>query len=407
MEINELYQRMLDGEDFETLVAHYSDDKGSKDKGGMLPRFGSNRMVPEFIVAVDNIQDTGDISEPVLTSFGWHILKLHERKRPGEYKVEVLELKRKMTKDSRAAKSKESVIRRIKIDNSFKEYPENLRALFDAIDSSFYAVEWSADKVADMDKKILQLGKDKYTQHDFGVYLEKIQGKRGTASLESFFYREYHNYVNGLCIALEDKNLEEIYPEFRMLMNEYRDGILLFNLTDEKVWTKAIKDTLGLEEFYSDNRNNYMWGERLQASLIILNDPAQEDDIRKLITQATSQGENLIDAGLDTLENVILISDVFSLGDNSFIDKIAWVEGQSPSAPLTDHNDLYDGRKNNENTIIFAVVYSVIEPEPKTLDEARGMVTSDYQNFLEKEWINELKETYPVTVHENILEDIE
>jgi peptidyl-prolyl cis-trans isomerase SurA len=321
--------------------------------------------------------------------------------------VEVLELKRKMTKDSRAAKSKESVIRRIKIDNSFKEYPENLRALFDAIDSSFYAVEWSADKVADMDKKILQLGKDKYTQHDFGVYLEKIQGKRGTASLESFFYREYHNYVNGLCIALEDKNLEEIYPEFRMLMNEYRDGILLFNLTDEKVWTKAIKDTLGLEEFYSDNRNNYMWGERLQASLIILNDPAQEDDIRKLITQATSQGENLIDAGLDTLENVILISDVFSLGDNSFIDKIAWVEGQSPSAPLTDHNDLYDGRKNNENTIIFAVVYSVIEPEPKTLDEARGMVTSDYQNFLEKEWINELKETYPVTVHENILEDIE
>ncbi len=186
-EIYELYERMMNGENFEDLVKQYSDDKGSKDKGGVLPRFGSNRMVPEFIVAVSELSDTGQISEPLLTSFGWHILKLIERQPPGEYKVEVLDLKRRMTKDSRANKSKESVIRRIKNENGFKEYPANLKDLLVTIDSSIYESEWSADKVAGMNKKILVLGGEKYTQHDFGVYLEKQQYLRGSAGLETFF----------------------------------------------------------------------------------------------------------------------------------------------------------------------------------------------------------------------------
>ncbi len=97
-DINIVYNRILDGEKFESMVIMFSEDRGSKEKGGVLPRFGSNRMVPEFILAVSEMQEVGDISKPVLTSYGWHILKLIERKRPGDYEVEVLELKRKMTK---------------------------------------------------------------------------------------------------------------------------------------------------------------------------------------------------------------------------------------------------------------------------------------------------------------------
>ena len=405
-EINDLYQRIMNGENFEELVKNYSDDRGSKDKGGVLPRFGSNRMVPEFIVAVSEIEDSAGYSKPVHTSFGWHILKLIERTPPGDYKVEVLELKRRMTKDSRANKSKESVINRIKKENNYKEFPENLQELYLAIDSSFYVGEWSADKVASMNKKLVQLGKTKYSQHDFGVFLEANQRKRGTTGLEAFVHNEFKEYVVGLCIDLEDSQLEDKYPEFRLLMGEYRDGILLFNLTEDKVWNKATLDTLGLEEFYLENQDKYMWGERLEADIIILNDPAMESDIRHEITRAAARNKSLKEIGLDTLDNVIIKSGVYAKGDNSFIDKIVWTQGHSTAAVLTDYNDLYDGRSNNENSIIFAYVYEIRKPEPKTLDEARGIVTSQYQTYLEKEWVKELKAKYPVTIHEEIIEDI-
>ena len=406
-EISVLYQRILEGEKFEDLVLEFSDDRGSKEKGGVLPRFGSNRMVPEFIVAVSDIQDSGDISQPVLTSFGWHILKLLDRQRPGDYKVEVIDLKRKMTKDTRAMKSRETVIDRIKSENGFKEYPENLQELLNAIDSSFYAREWSAEKVAGLNKKLFQLGGNKYSQHDFAIYLEDKQTRRGTTGLEVFFYSQYSDYANKKCIDLEDSKLEGKYPEFRLLMAEYRDGILLFNLTDERVWSKAVKDTLGLQEFYTDNSGNYMWGERLEADIIILNDPATEENIRGMISMAVDKKMSLKEIGLDTMSGVFVQSSIYAKGDNDFIDKIAWEEGLSESMPLTKFNGLYDGRSHNESSIIFALVKSLRAPEAKHLDEARGLVTSDYQNYLEEEWIRTLKAKYTVVVHEEVLEDIQ
>ncbi len=406
-EISVLYQRILEGEKFEDLVLEFSDDRGSKEKGGVLPRFGSNRMVPEFIVAVSDIQDSGDISQPVLTSFGWHILKLLDRQRPGDYKVEVIELKRKMTKDTRAMKSRETVIDRIKSENGFKEYPENLQELLNAIDSSFYAREWSAEKVAGLNKKLFQLGGNKYSQHDFAIYLEEKQTKRGTTGLEVFFYSQYSDYANMKCIDLEDSKLEGKYPEFRLLMAEYRDGILLFNLTDERVWSKAVKDTLGLQEFYTNNSGNYMWGERLEADIIILNDPATEENVRGMISVAVDKKMSLKEIGLDTMSGVFVQSGIYAKGDNDFIDKIAWKEGLSESMPLAKFNGLYDGRSHNESSIIFAHVKSLRAPEAKQLNEARGLVTSDYQNYLEKEWIRLLKEKYTVVVHEEVLEDIQ
>ena len=405
-EINDLYKRIINGEKFEDLVKEYSDDRGSKDKGGVLPRFGSNRMVPEFIVAVSNLNDSAAISEPLLTSFGWHILKLIERQPPGDYKVEVLEIKRRMTKDVRANKSKEVVIARIKEENSFREFPENLNELFLAIDSSFYVSEWSADKVLTLKKKILQLGKLKYTQYDFAGFLEKNQKQRGTTALEAFFYGQYHKYVTGLCLELENGQLEEKYPDFKMLMNEYRDGILLFNLTDERVWSKAVTDTIGLEAFYEANSANYMWGDRLEVDIFILSDPEMEKEIRQMIGRGVGRKQSMKEAGLDTVTNVIVLSGVYARGENSFIDEIEWKKGQTFAQPLTDFNDLYDGRSHNENSIIFALIHDIRLPEPKSIDEARGIITSDYQNYLEAEWVSTLKEKYQVTIYEEILEDI-
>jgi len=168
-----------------------------------------------------------------------------------------------------------------------------------------------------------------------------------------------------------------------------------------------VKDTLGLQEFYTDNSGNYMWGERLEADIIILNDPATEENIRGMISMAVDKKMSLKEIGLDTMSGVFVQSSIYAKGDNDFIDKIAWEEGLSESMPLTKFNGLYDGRSHNESSIIFALVKSLRAPEAKHLDEARGLVTSDYQNYLEEEWIRTLKAKYTVVVHEEVLEDIQ
>ena len=400
-----LYNRIADGESFEEMVAQYSDDRGSKEKGGMLPPFGANRMVPDFIEAINEIQDTGDIHEPLLTSFGWHIVKLINRERPGAYEDEVLQLKNKMSRDVRAQKSKESVIKRIQEENGFNEYPENLKALLEAIDSSYYTRDWSAEKVQNMKKKIFVLGGKKYTQYDFALHMDMRQSRRGTTELDLFFYKQYDEFVTKATIELEDKILEEKYPEFKLLMQEYRDGILLFNLTDEKVWSKAVKDTLGLQEFYEANKDNYKWGKRLDADIIMLNDPEWEDDVKSKIDNA--EGKSPQELGLDTIPGIFIESGLFPEGENGFVDQIHWKKGYSETLPLHDFHELYDGRANDENSIVFAHIKDIRRPEVKSLDEARGMVTSDYQNYLEEAWIKELKERYTVTINEEVLESIE
>ena len=404
-EIWDYYNYMMEGESFEKMVAQYSDDRGSKEKGGMLPPFGSNRMVPEFIKAISEIKDTGDIHEPMMTSFGWHIIKLIERDRPGDFASEVPELKNRMARDMRAQKSKESVIRRIQEENGFTEYPGNLKALLDAIDSSYYSRDWSAEMVKNMKKKVFVLGEKKYTQYDFAKHMDMRQKRRGNKSLDLFFYEQYDEYVHQACIDLEDKILEEKYPEFKMLMQEYRDGILLFNLTDEKVWSKAVKDTIGLQQFYEANKHDYKWEKRLDADIIVLNDPAQEEEVTSMIDNAGKK--SLQEIGLDTIPGIFVESGLFPKGENSFIDQINWKKGYSEMLPLHDFHELYDGSVNDENSVVFAHIKDIRKPEPKTLDEARGMVTSDYQNFLEEQWIRELKETYTVTVNEEVLDNIE
>ncbi len=189
-------------------------------------------------------------------------------------------------------------------------------------------------------------------------------------------------------------------------MQEYRDGILLFNLTEEKVWDKATQDSLGLEQFYRANKENYMWGERIEADVVILNDPAMEAEIRPMITRAAAKKQSLSDIGLDTLDGVFVQHMVFSKGDNPYIDAIEWKEGHTETRKLTEFNELYDGRSHNENSVVMGYIYELREPEPKSLDEARGLVTSDYQTFLEEQWVKELKEKYSIEVDEEVFEDI-
>jgi peptidyl-prolyl cis-trans isomerase SurA len=395
--IDEAYAKLKNRAKYEDIVTEYSDDKGSAAKGGVLPGFGVNRMVPEFIEAITKLKNVGDYSEPVQTAYGWHIIKLIERKPIKSFEDEKAQLKARIVKDSRSDKSKESIVNRIKNDNNFKEFPETLKDIYTVIDSSLLEGKWDVAKAKNLAKTMFVLGNQNFTQADFAQYLATKQSKRPKMNLNAVVNEKFGQYIEDMTLNFEDSKLESKYPEFKSLMKEYRDGIMLFELTDKKVWSKAIQDTTGLKEFYELNKNKYMWDQRLDASIFTCKDESVAKDARKLaknlINGKLTEADLLKKINTDSITVLKIEHKKFSKNDNPIIDSVKWEKGISPNLI-----------KNNKT--VFVVVYNLVAPEPKSLKEAKGLITSDYQNYLEKEWIEQLRKKYPYEVNKEVFESI-
>ncbi len=395
--IDEAYTKLQKGAKFEDVVKDYSDDKGSASKGGVLPSFGVNRMVPEFIDAIAKLNNIGDYSQPVQTSYGWHIIKLVDRKPIKSFDDEKAQLKSRIIKDSRSNKSIESVINRIKKDYNLKEFPETLKDFYAVIDTSIFDGKWDVQKAQKLSKTMFTLGPKTITQTDFAHFLASKQAKRPKMSIPPYVNDRYKIFVDDYCKNYEDGKLEEKYPEFKSLMKEYRDGIMLFELTDKKVWSKAIQDTNGLKDFYENHKKNYMWEVRLDASIYTCNNSEIADNARKLLKDVDkgkiTENDVLKKINTDTIPSMKIEHKLFLKKENPMIDSVKWSKGVS--------NNISKDKK-----IVFVVVHKVVEPEPKQIKEAKGLITADYQNFLEKEWIDQLRKKYTYTVNKDVFESL-
>jgi peptidyl-prolyl cis-trans isomerase SurA len=178
-------------------------------------------------------------------------------------------------------------------------------------------------------------------------------------------------------------------------MREYRDGILLFDLTDKKVWSKAVKDTVGLKVYYEANKNNYMWEERLDATIYTCKDAEIAKKVREMLAKQGKSGkpsDEDIKAELnkDSQLNLKVEAGKFIKGENDVLENVKWEPGLSPDIA-------YNGQ------IAVVTVRGKVAPSPKTLNEAKGLVTADYQTYLEKEWIDSLRKKYPFQVNKDVL----
>lgn len=395
--IDEAYAKLKGGAKFEDVVNEYSDDKGSAAKGGVLQEFGVNRMVPEFIQAIAKLNNIGDYSEPVQTVYGWHIIKLIGRTPVKSFEEEKAQLKSRIIKDSRSNKSKESVINRIKTEYGFKENPGAINDFYTVVDSTIFEGKWDMASAAGLTKNMFTLGDKSYTQQDFAKYIGSKQGKRSKMKVKPFINDRYTSFIEESCIQYEDGKLEQKYPEFKSLMKEYRDGIMLFELTDKKVWSKAIQDTTGLQEFYEKNKANYMWDERLDASIFTCNNEETAKNTRKLLKNYENGKITEMDIykkiNTDSLPFLKIERKKFSKKDNPIIDGTPWEKGVTENI-------------SKDNKVIFVVKHNVVPPEPKLLKEAKGLITADYQNYLEEEWIKQLRSKYPYEVNQRVFESL-
>lgn len=388
--INEVYKMLTAGQKFEDLAKQYSEDKGSSKYGGVLPVFGTGKMVPEFESEAFALKNVNDYSKPFTTSYGWHIVKLLERKALPSFEAAKADIKAKISRDSRADVNKKSFIVKLKNEYKFTETTASLKKFYAKADSSLAVTAFKKQETANPKDPIFTIGTSVYTIADYADFLSQYQFNMFKDNMPKSKKEAYDNFVNKTLLDYEENRLDQKYPEFKILMEEYRDGILLFELTDQKVWSAAVKDTVGLERFFEQSKANYQWGDRLDASIYTCANESIANEVRKLIKNKKITEDSLLRRiNKSNPLNLSIKSDKFEKGENAIVDGLAWKKGVTDNIAAN-------------NTVVFVKIKSKINAQTKALNEVRGTVTADYQNKLEKEWIAVLKQKYPVQIDDSV-----
>ncbi|MFO0357155.1 MAG: peptidylprolyl isomerase [Sphingobacteriaceae bacterium] len=394
--IKELHTKLKAGDKFEDLARQFSDDKQTAEIGGQLQPFKSGRFPKSFEEAAFGLKNNNDFSEPVETPYGWHIIKRVDKKDVPAFEDMKSELKSRISRDSRSQMGRTALIERVKKENNFKENLKNRDEFKKIMDSTYLKATWSADRAkAFGNKEIFNLGGKSYTQNDFAKYLEKQMTIRTQDDAFEVMKPIYKTWVEETIVAFEDAQLEKKYTEFRNLVREYREGILLFDLTDQKVWSKAVRDTSGLKKYYEDHKTSYMWDERADVTIYKCQTAAIAKDVRKMMA-AKKTDKEIQDAVNKTSQLNLSIDNIMYLkGENKNVDD-NWKVGLVAK-------DIED---TNEKKFLVIKVNKILAKQSKTLPECRGMVTADYQNYLETEWLNYLKNKYTVKINDDVLKTI-
>jgi len=397
IKIDKLYDRVIKGEDFGKIAHELSDDHASAGQEGELSWFGTGRMVPEFETAAFALKTKGEISKPIRTAFGWHIIKLLDKRGIGSFDQLKTDYKTRIMNDERADIINTAFVNKLKKQNPYKISQSNLTAFY-TLDSAVYQGKINLKKDA-LPKPLLTIQKTNFTGADFKSYLESSPAAAKKIPVKEYIDQSFKKFVNSSFIKYEDQNLENKYADFGNLIGEYHDGILLFDIMDRLVWSKATRDSSGLAVFYKNMKDKPVWGERLDAGFFHCKTKDIADNVKKLVSDQANK--KLTDAQIIKMvcdsaagsDCVMIDHKLFSKTDNKQIDSIAWKPG------ITD-------LPGKDSQVSFIYVWGTRSPETKSLDDVRGLITADYQNYLEERWISDLKNKYKVIINQDLLHKI-
>lgn len=392
--INELYDKLMAGEKWDDLVREHSDDPSSSQKGGELPAFGTGtttRMVPAFEDVAFALKNDGDISKPVKTEYGYHIIKRLEWNDVKAFDGMKKELQNKVNRDERSKKTQSSFVERLKVEYKYQDKSKKgLKWFVKNVDTTYYSGKWNADKLKS-NKTMFVLDGKNFGQQDFADYMEKnYRGVRKDAN-DVVVKQQYKAWEKDAILAYEESKLAGKYPEFKALITEYHDGILLYEIMTDKVWNKAMKDTVGLKAYFEENRSKYMWGNRVDAVIYECTNEKIADQVYKMIQNDTINSKHVLDViNKDSELNLRVRTNKFDTETTSYI------KGKNLNDGINKPYEL-DGK-------FFVVkVNEKLAPKTKEFNEAKGAATSDYQNYLEKAWLEELAKKHTIKVNESIL----
>lgn len=398
--IRALYDRLKGGARFEDLCRESSEDQKTAENGGYLGFFGINRVEQAFEEAAFSIQTDGGFSEPVETSIGWHILKRISLKGPQSFDLARPQLEAKIKRDARFELARKAMLADIKRNNSFKENAAPLTRFAATLTDTFFTFRWKAPEV-NATEWLFSLGNQKQTLGDFFTYLTDNPRERmrlRDTPIQDALASLYQLFLDEQCMRFEERQLESKYPDFRSLLREYEEGILLFEATRIEVWDKAAQDTLGLQDYFASIPGKYSWNERAEVTKYII-DPLNMNQVEPARVFSAYNNQESVLAKFNTSDKTLITAEAFMIERDKSPesgDLRDWKAGEV-TPPKVDRE---------RNHFYFLKVENVLPAQPKALTEARGYIVADYQDFLEQKWVEQLRQQYEVKLNPSIFDKL-
>jgi len=395
--INAIYKDLVEKtKTFEELAVEFSEDRKSAKNGGEIGWINSGgNFYPEFEEAVFSLNIDGEFSKPFKTPNGWHIVKRLNYEPVGDLKSMSYNLKNKIQKDARAQKTKSSFINKLKIEYQLKNML-NMKELITIIKNKNFNYEnmEANKKIKTIKNTLLTFSNISYTNYDYIEYLLKSKSIEKNKIDQNLIKQQFEKFINQKIIDFEKTQLESKHPDFKALMKEYRDGILLFEISDQKIWTKAIKDTAGLKEFYTLNKATWIWPNRVNGTLFT-------SESKKTLKKVSSLKTKKLLSN-DSIMSILNKDNLFNLKyENKIIDDFS-----KYNLTFDQLNKGYNGPFNYEEKLVLIYVEEKLPQRNKELKEAEGIIVSAYQNYLEDQWLTRLKKNHTITINYNTLYSI-
>lgn len=393
--IQDIYKKLKQGEDFEALAKQFSDDTNSAPNGGMLAPFSSGQINSnEFEGAAFGLNEIGEVSEPFKTQYGWHIVKLYGKKPIASFEDMKSELEQKVKRDERSKLIDEALYTKLKTKYNIPEEQPALTYFTSILNTDYFKSTWQLPKDFTADKPLVKIGNKQLTYKDFGDYLVSVQ--RNTAAKTDFktlASKHYNAFLNTNLVTYQEDNLENENEEYAHVVAEYRDGLLLFDLMETTIWNTAKTDSLEIQDYYNSNKNKYLTPKRVDAVVASSKDQKTLKKVGKLLKKgmALQQIKALVNSN-DKID-VIFTVDTMDVNHQALPKGFEFKEGISK---IYNHN----------NAFVLVQVKEVLPETQKTLEEAKGLVISDYQAYKEEKWLKELAEKYKIVINQEALKNV-
>ncbi|MDD2564807.1 MAG: peptidylprolyl isomerase, partial [Salinivirgaceae bacterium] len=384
-------------------IHRFSEDKNASGTNGLLSKYEPGRMFPEFDSMAFSMEQ-GTMSEPFYSELlrAWFIIYIKGKSPHPTYNEALDQIKRRVGRMPHSyLRSRNLAVKLLKEYNVVAD--ESVVAIaIDTLKQKHENGRAYSENILENMKTPFAIINDTVPliQHDFLMYLESTINEKPNDIVE-YSKSKVQEFLEKAVLKYENEILHQKYPDFAYTVQEYHDGILLFNITDSIVWQKASADTAGLREFFNKNSQNYTWDERIDAAILTSNAVEHSNKLGKTLQKAMKKGTEINAEFIHKLRAEFNDSSIFVK-----VERLPQERGQNELVTKTGYKKGMHLVQETENRLLWCYVFGTVPPTPKKLSEVRGMVTADYQNELEKRWIQELRKKYNIVENKEILENL-
>ncbi len=393
--IEEINQQLTQGVAFASLAKQYSDDPSTAVNGGKIRRFGQGALnSKEFEKTAFSLNNKGELSKPIKTQYGWHIIKLIEKHPLKTFDQQKSELAKKVEKDSRSKLVTTSFIDSLRMKYAIEKNEKAISYFKKTVPTTFFDEEWSIPENKEFKKNIFAIGQQQYSYKDFAEYLQNNK-RRGAAFADTDIFIEelYKSFEASKLLSYYEEHLEEDNVDFANVVNEYREGLLLFDLMESKIWNVSKTDSIGLKKFYEDQKNKYTKNEAYKVIKASSSNPEVINKVESLLTSKKSLEEIKSEVNKGDVSQVLFSEEELVKGEDTL-----------PKDFLVGEGEITITKEENFTTLFM--VKEVMPSRIKTFEETKGQVISDFQESMEGQWLDSLKTKYSIQVNDKTLKKV-